>query len=315
MNDKSVTTMNLSLRDIRYILAIAEEGSITKAARILHIAQPSLSQALRRIEDEVGVRLFSRDLNHVLPTDEGLIFIETGREIQALVKRMEDRVQQSARSAVNTVRLGMTFFMGSYLFPRIRASLLERVPDASVNLVEASSLELEEKLIEGEIDLALLPAPLVNENIQSQIIHKTPMLLLLSRNDELNKFAYSRQGEELPYLDIHLANHRDFLVGKEGQRVRLINEMIFSKAGISPGVVFCSQSIDTIKRVTAEGGGLSIVPQYYVERLGAMDNIRCYNLEPEYSIDWVLLATYLDYGSLSLPAREIIRIVKDIYSV
>ena len=307
--------MNLSLRDIRYIMTIAEEGSITKAARLLHIAQPSLSQALKRIEEECGAKLFIRTQNKMIATAEGLIFIETGREILSLVEHMEGRIEQSARSTVNTIRLGLTFFMGSFLFAKIRASLLGRAPDSVARLVEASSLELEEKLIRGEIDLALLPAPLVNESLQSQILHTTPMLLLLSQDDELNRFAYSKPGEVLPYMDIHLANHRDFLVGKPGQRVRLINEMIFKKAGITPSVVFCSQSLDTIKRVTAAGGGISILPEFYIERLGDTEGICYYNLEPEYSVEWSLLATYVDYACLPLYAREVIDIVKDIYGM
>lgn len=304
--------MNLSLRDIRYVLKIAEEGSITRAAQLLHIAQPSLSQALKRIESETGAMLFTRAQNQMLPTAEGLIFIETGREILSMVDQMRDKVKQSTQSTVHTIRLGLTFFIGSYLFPKIRASLIERAPDAVVHLVEASSSELEEKLVHGEIDLALLPAPLLNESLQSYSLCTAPMLLLLSKDDELNKFAYRKPGAELPYLDIHLANHRDFLVGKPGQRVRLINEMIFKKAGISPNLVFCSQSIDTIKRVTAAGGGISVIPEFYIERQGGAKDLNCYNLEPEYSVEWALLATYLDRGSLSLFAKEVIGIAKDI---
>lgn len=307
--------MNLSLRDIKYILTIEEEGSVTKAAQVLHIAQPSLSQALKRIEEEIRVRLFVRTQNQMIATPEGIIFIESCREILEYVKNMEEKIELSAKMSVNTVRLGMTFFMGSYFFPKIQAMLIERVPDAVVHLVEDSSIELEKKLIHREIDLALLPTPLVHNEIQFQVLHSTPMLLLLPKDDDLNRFSYTKSAEGRHYLDIHLANHRDFLVGKSGQRVRLINEMIFKKAGISPGIVFCSQNIDTIKRVTAEGGGISIVPEFYVKRLGGMENIICYNLEPEYSVDWVLAATYLDHASLSSPCMHIINIVKELIKI
>jgi DNA-binding transcriptional LysR family regulator len=306
--------MNLSLREIGYVLTISEEGNITRAARKLFVAQPSLSQALKKIEDELGARLFVRSQNRMTLTREGELFVEAGGRILQTFDQMKSNIEQSIRHENRVMRLGAPPFLGSFLFPQIMSMLQIRNMEVEVQLTESSSLDLENKLIQGEIELAILPTPLINEGFCIHIFHTSRMILLVSVDDPLNQSAY-RKGEDgdYPYLDIRLAEKRDFLVGKPGQRVRYINEIIFQKAQMSPNMVFCSQSIETIKRISATGAGIAIIPEYYLEKLGAVSAVNCYNLEPEYSYEWALATVCRNIDNLSAPARQIFQIVHELY--
>ena len=302
--------MNLNLREIEYVLAISQEGNITRAARRLYIAQPSLSQALKRIEEEIGTKLFLRTQNQVMLTPAGKIFVETGKAALEMFDEMKDRIDRSIGAAKETVRLGMPFFLGSFLFPQIIKKLQCAYPEINVELTEASSLELENKLVQGDIELALIPAPLSNKWLESVPFLKSRMILLVPVDDPINQHAYYKGDDgDYPYLDLRLADKRDFLVGRPGQRIRHINEIIFQKAKITPNIIFCSQSIETIRRISATGAGMSIIPEYYLQQLSAFGDINRYNLEPEYGYEWSMLAVYRNDEDISPPAKRVMQIL------
>jgi DNA-binding transcriptional LysR family regulator len=301
------------MKEIEYVLTIYEEGSITRAAKKLFIAQPSLSQALKKIEDEFDARLFVRSLNQMTLTAEGELFVQAGKSMLQMFNKMKEEIEKSLAKAGKTIQLGAPPFLGSFLFPRIMAILRSDDIDAEIQFVEASSLELENKLMQREIELALLPTPLINGGFKCRVFHKGRMMLLIPAHDPLNQYAYSKSEGDYPYLDIRLAAKKDFLVGKPGQRVRHINEIIFQKAQIEPNMVFCSQSIETIKRLSATGAGIAIIPEYYLEKLGAIEGVNCYNIEPEYSYEWSLVAVYRDFKNLSAAAKKVLEIVDGLY--
>ncbi|MDR0616890.1 MAG: LysR family transcriptional regulator [Synergistaceae bacterium] len=305
--------MNLSLREIEYVLTIREEGNITRAAKKLFIAQPSLSQALKKIEDELGAKLFIRAQNEMTLTAEGEMFVQAGRSILQSFNKMKDDIEKSIGQSSRTIQLGAPPFLGSFLFPRIMETLRSDGIDVEMQFTEANSLELENKLIRREIELALLPTPLISNGLQCRVFHTGRMILLIPAHDQLNQYGYIKSEDDYPYLDIRLTEKKDYLVGKPGQRVRHINEIIFQKARIEPNMIFCSQSIETIKRVSATGAGIAIIPEYYLEKLGAIGGVNCYNIEPEYSYEWSLVAVCRDFDSLSAPAKMVLEIVDKLY--
>jgi DNA-binding transcriptional LysR family regulator len=303
----------VNLKEIEYILTIAQEGNLTRAARKLFIAQPSLSQSLKRIEADMGAMLFLRERNRMKLTKEGELFVDAGRSILRLFDEMKNSIGKSKGNAKRSIHLGSPPFLGSFLFPQIMVMLHNRSVDIDVQLMEGSSLELENKLLCGEIELAMLPMPLINNCLSSWILHTSRMVLLVSSNDPINRFALKLDDRDYPYLDIRLLNDKDFLVGKPGQRVRQINEIIFKKAQIEPRMVFCSQSIDTIKRISATGAGVSILPEYYLEKLGSLGDVNCYNLAPEYSHEWLLAAISRSFDDLSIPALYVLQVLIDLF--
>jgi LysR family hca operon transcriptional activator len=143
----------LELRHLRYFVAVAEEGSLSEAARTrLHTAQPSLSRQLRELEDEVGVQLFERRPRGIVLTQSGMRFLEHSREILARI----DEAVNDARGVRTVLRVGSLPGLEPEVLPRVTQLAQAHAPDVEVRIVSAPSPGLVEQLRAGELDMALM---------------------------------------------------------------------------------------------------------------------------------------------------------------
>jgi LysR family hca operon transcriptional activator len=143
----------LELRHLRYFVAVAEEGSLSEAARTrLHTAQPSLSRQLRELEDEVGVQLFERRPRGMVLTQAGMRFLEHSREILARI----DEAVNDTRAVRTVLRVGSLPGLEPEVLPRVTRLAQAHVPDVEVRIVSAPSPGLVEQLRAGELDMALM---------------------------------------------------------------------------------------------------------------------------------------------------------------
>ena len=143
----------LELRHLRYFVAVAEEGSLSEAARTrLHTAQPSLSRQLRELEDVVGVRLFERRPRGIVLTQSGMRFLEHSREILARI----DEAVNDARGVRTVLRVGSLPGLEPEVLPRVTQLAQAHAPDVEVRIVSAPSPGLVEQLRAGELDMALM---------------------------------------------------------------------------------------------------------------------------------------------------------------
>ena len=143
----------MELRHLRYFVAVAEEGSLSEAARTrLHTAQPSLSRQLRELEDEVGVQLFERRPRGIVLTQSGMRFLEHSREILARI----DEAVNDARGVRTVLRVGSLPGLEPEVLPRVTQLAQAHAPDVEVRIVSAPSPGLVEQLRASELDMALM---------------------------------------------------------------------------------------------------------------------------------------------------------------
>lgn len=146
----------MELRQLRYFVAIVDHGSLSRAARVLHVAQPALTQQIRQLEDELGAQLLHRSAQGVMSTDAGKTFYE---HAQAILKQVEDAksaVAQSTDKPAGTVTLGIPQSVsGAFALPLLTA-VRGTYPEISLQLTEELSGNLIEQLKSGRINLALL---------------------------------------------------------------------------------------------------------------------------------------------------------------
>ncbi len=177
----------MDLRQLRYIVAVADEGGIRKASRHLHLTQPSLSQALRQLEAELGVELIRRSARGAELTEAGAEFVEYAREIldQATAARVAMRRRAERRS--RTLRIGL--LAGIIAAGELTAPILKRYhelrPDVEVQLSDIGFFDQAGPLLAGEIDVALIRAPLIDRQIHLTPIALDPRLLLVGGTHEL----------------------------------------------------------------------------------------------------------------------------------
>jgi LysR family transcriptional regulator, hydrogen peroxide-inducible genes activator len=149
----------LSLRDLEYVVAIADHGSFVRAAEHCRVAQPSLSAQVRKLETWLGIVIFERTTRRVIVTVDGNSFIEQARRVLAEARLLFTIAQRSDAPFGGSLRLAAISTLGPYLFPRILSGLKRKYPDLSLVLSEGLTGELVPKLIDGQIDALLLSLP------------------------------------------------------------------------------------------------------------------------------------------------------------
>lgn len=306
--------MNLNLREIEYILAIAEEGSVTRASQRLFIAQPSLSQALKKVEAELGVTLFTRVKGRLKLTPEGEFFINAGTRIMDIIQELETCFSGLSNAESGKLVVGVPYLLGTLVATHIIPVYRDRFPLIDIQLVESSSTELEQLLMEGTIDISVIPLPFRFNDFPNHMLLKSRMVLLASKTSEVKELCYRKEeGDRFPYVDITQLNHAPFIIGHQGQRIRTINEAIFKKAKITPHIVMTSRNQETIKRMVANNIGYTFIPEHYLEIFGSFDYLDCYYLEQEVDYEWKVVIAYYDESHISTAMKHFLDVTDEYY--
>lgn len=177
--------MDLDLRQLRYFLTVADHGTYSAAAKALHIATPSLSQQIRKLESDLGVRLLDRDHRGARPTAAGRDLLEHARELLAGQERAVALLRRHARSDSGTLRLG---FLSGVAGPRTRA-ILDRLhaqsPEAQVDLVEVGWGEQVAAVLDGRIDAVFARPPLPEAPVHRTVVLTEPRVLAMPTDHPL----------------------------------------------------------------------------------------------------------------------------------
>ena len=236
----------MDTRALRYSLAIARFGSFTRAAESLHVAQPALSVAIKKLEGELGVTLFVRKAHRVEPTVEGRILLARAErifnEMDAAVSEIADAVE--LRTGV--IRLGMPPMFGLEYFPNVIAQFHAQHPKISITVLEGSADEVGGMLDAGAIDVAMIESRRVRPQWRSVQVGKEEMVLCVAPSHPLAK-RKSIPGSELDGLPMVLFN------GSFIQREIL--DKLCKRGGARPHVVMQSNSVPLIRRAAADGVG------------------------------------------------------------
>jgi LysR family nitrogen assimilation transcriptional regulator len=146
----------MELRQLRYYVAIVDHGSLSRAALVLHVAQPALTQQLRQLEDELGVQLLHRTAQGVLSTEAGKVFYEHAQAILKQVADAQAAVVQSAERPSGSVTLGLPHSISGALALPLLSAIRQRYPEVTLQLTEELTGNLAEQLRSGRVNLALL---------------------------------------------------------------------------------------------------------------------------------------------------------------
>lgn len=149
----------MDIRVLRYFLAVAKEGNITKAAEVLHITQPTLSRQIMELEEKLGTILFTRGKRQVTLTPQGILFQQRAREIIALVEKTERDMSESMDVVNGTVGIGCVETMASQLLPELIGEFSRTWPMVTYQLYSADGDDIREKLDRGNIDIGILLEP------------------------------------------------------------------------------------------------------------------------------------------------------------
>jgi LysR family transcriptional regulator, hydrogen peroxide-inducible genes activator len=238
----------LSLRDLEYVVAIADHGSFVRAAEHCRVAQPSLSAQVRKLENWLGIVLFERTTRRVIVTAEGQSFIEQARRVLAEARLLFTIARRSDKPFGGTLRLAAISTLGPYLFPRILPGIRKRYPDLTLILSEGLTAELVPKLADGEIDAVLLSLPQADPALMTAAIFSEPFLLACPKGHPASR----RGGPTWERLDVE-----ERLLLEEGHCLRDQALVGCSAAGRTNRL---ATSLETLKYMVAAGEGCTLVP-------------------------------------------------------
>ena len=251
----------MELRQLRYLVALADERHFTRAAEREHVAQPALSQQIRRLEEETGLALVERTTRQVTITEAGAMLVGRARRILAELDAAQSELQGLRGIQTGKVTVGTLHTMGPVDVSLALAIFHEQHPGIELTVREQSSEELAEMLRIDELDLAFLS---VTERIEShglglhQLVSEE-LVAVLPANHPLAGRAAVRMRE--------LTNEQ-FISYREGSRLRELLEAAGHEAGFVPQVKLESNESQRIRRLVARGMGVAILPRSDAEGPG-----------------------------------------------
>lgn len=300
----------MTLRDLEYITVIAEEKSITRASARLFVAQPALSQCVQKIEKELDHAVFVRKNNGVELTEEGECLIEFAKKTLREQKKLEKKLKDLQNADSGKVHLGFTGTQATYVLPYILPKFTDRYPALEIVLVEAPSDEIENKLVRDEIEVGILHAPIVHEEIEAFELSRDELMIVPRSNSRFQPYIYYQEGGAEPYLDIEFLREEPLVITKPGQRSRMISEEIFKKADLRPQIRQVTKSINTVDALAQVNYATALIPSKQVSE--KLKRRGCYKIDPAYNVPYSFYAATRKDAYLSTAAKKLLEFLQEI---
>lgn len=250
----------MDLRQLDYALAVAEHGNFTRAAARLHVAQPALSVAMRRLETELGVRLFHRTSRRVTLTDAGEAFV--GRARRILVDTHELRALMQAFAGGSRGRLRVSAWY--HIEPRLASflkSLLDEFPQVDVTIAELAPADALDAVRRGDLDLALVDGwhELRPNGVEHLVVRSEPYVLVTPPNHPYARRRSVRLADVMP---------EPFVVARPGTPLRRIYDQAFPPDHARPPMIIETHELASTVAFVSIGLGCAILLESIVEPLG-----------------------------------------------
>ena len=241
----------MELYQLRYILAVAEAGNFTRAAERTNLSQPSLSQQIINLERELGHKLFHRLGRRAVPTEAGQVLLERARRI---VLEVEDATKalKDSPTLERRIKVGAVQTLAPYLFPRLIERCQANHPNLAVDTHEDFRVDLVRGVVDGYLDLAIVPQPVKDPRISVEPLFGEPLLLVVGRTHPLATKPVIAAAD--------LAAERFVLLGHASSLAMEIERFCGDHNFVPQLGHRCSQ-VATVKALVALGRGVSILPR------------------------------------------------------
>jgi len=249
----------LQLHQIRYFMAICEEGNMSRAAARLFVAQPSLSEQVRKLEQELGLPLFIRLPRRLVLTPAGEEFRIHAARILDEVDLARARIDEVSAQSGQEIRVGVLPTLGSRLFPKVIAEFRRTNPGVRLELREEnSSLSVKHLLTERELDVGVMRFDgKLPSHLEASFFLREPLVALVPTDHLL-----ARSGE----ISLEELTEEPFLTLKAGYGLRELVLNVLKEAGVTPNITVEVSQLDFLIGLVEAGMGLTMLPQLAVAR-------------------------------------------------
>lgn len=261
----------MKLSELRYLVALEREGSFSKAAHDCSVSQPTLSMAIARLEDELGVHLFERGKGFVSPTETGKRVATQAQKALDEVYKIAHIAQEGRNPLEGPLRLGVIHTIGPYLLPQLVRSLKHVAPGMPLVIEENMTANLSRMLLDNEIDVAILALPFTMPGVLTRPIYDEKFVVIV---------PHGHRWENRTTISAEDISAEEVLLLKAGNCFR--DQVLDACPEVSEpeSDVRLGHSIGTIRSMVASGLGISILPQGALQGPYSSEMITAIPFEP-----------------------------------
>lgn len=265
----------MNLNALRYVIMIAEERNITKAAEKLYVTQSALSQNLRSLENELDFQIFDREASPLVPTEAGKLFIQWAKRVIHSENEMLHKLQDISRTKSRVLRIGLSPQKSVHIFPKVLKRFYEEQPGCKIILEEHPSDVLLDMLEQNEIDLLFD----VNhsEYIEYDFVPIAEERIQIAAPVGI-KMPVANKENDYPVVPLSEVMQHPFISLSEKQYLGKVVKQLYDTAECIPNIVLECRSADMALQMVGAGLGVTVIPEFAI-RKDEKGQIRYYNLE------------------------------------
>ncbi|MCX7035192.1 MAG: LysR substrate-binding domain-containing protein [Proteobacteria bacterium] len=243
---------DIKLKDLRYLVAVADTGHFGQAAALCFVSQPTLSAQLRKLEEYLGVQLIERQPRHSALTDAGVAVVLRARRILEASDDIVAVTQQLRDPLAGRLRLALLPTICPYLLPVVAARIRKQLPRLDLMLYEHQTGPMLHKLHSGEIDAGILALPVDTEEFSERQLYSEPFVLAVPEGHRLA----TRKQAQVDDLD-----GETLLLLEDGHCLRDQALAVCSRSGAHEKQDFRATSLETLRQMVASGAGVTLLPE------------------------------------------------------
>lgn len=253
----------MDLKQIEYFVSVAELGGFTRASVALDIAQPALSRQVRQLEIELGQNLLRRNGRGVVPTEAGKVLLEHGRGILHQIARTREELERVRGVLAGRVAIGLPPRFAKMLTVPLTRAVRARLPEAALSISESLSTGLQESLVTGRLDIALLYNPAPSPDIDSIVLLEEDFYLVTRRGGPARKS-----------ISVHELADEPLVIPTRPNTIRMLVEAELANIGHHPKIVMEIDGVAAMLDLVADGVGAAVLSINAVRTSGREEAFR-----------------------------------------
>ncbi len=242
----------MNIRDLKYLVALADHGHFGKAADACFVSQPALSMQIMKLEESLGIKLLERTNKSVLLTDHGIIIVERARHILNQIEEVREIAKSAKDPYSGELKIGVFPTLAPYLLPLIIPQLSKAYPNLTFYLIEEQTAVLIEQLKQGKLHAALLAHPVMEKSFKNTLLFEEEFLLAAPIAHPLAKLKSVKQKD----LD-----NKNLLLLEEGHCMRDQALALCHRMQASENQNFRATSLETLRHMVSAGVGITLMPK------------------------------------------------------
>ncbi len=299
-------------KNFDYFLTIAEQKNLSRAAEKLFISQPSLSQYLNRLENELGVKLFDRTKSPLRLTYAGERYLRYIKQVMALNKQMYAEFDEIKSNRRGRLTVGINTQRGAFMLPEIIPRFYEKFPCVELKIMEGSSDYMENLLMKDKIDFCFLNLTNYDEEFSYEHLMHEKIFLVSHKNHPIVS-GINTSLEKPVNIDINWFKEQPFISLMPDQNLSVLAANLFGKYGLKQNVVMETSNLTTALNLVAQNiGYFTFVPEVYARHSLNIDKLSFFTVDtPE--LCWPLNIVYKKDSYLSRAALHFIDVTKECF--